>query len=612
MKRSLELILLSVPALAAWALTPNAAVAAETLDLNGEWSLAVGGKPARRVSVPHTWNVDLGDADYRGKAVYEREIGDVSAQKGKTARIRFESVYHTADVSVNGKRVGSHVGGYTPFSFDVTDALDFAPGAANRIRVEVDNTQIECNFPSKTSYDWACDGGIYRPVSMRFTDGPGIRYVHLDPVLATGEVKVEVKLWDGTVSNSSFKVDHPIPWHFDRPHLYSHTVKAGGDEMTVRYGFRELKVLPDGFLFNGEKVRLAGIESMPGSNPAYGMAEPPEYQRQAMGMIRRTNATLTRFHWVQPEATLDACDELGVLVQEELSWWGNQPKRLDPAQAALAGRLVEEMVEAHYNHPSVVIWGLSNEVQGNDEDLQTLAALVRRLNPARLVDSICNDTHTALSNASCYRFDLPTWNDYVGTWYHSGRKEMLPGLLDAIGAGAANRPLLITEAGVCEPSFAGGDVRRIDEMLYHFAEWRKRPFVIGCIYFCLNDYRTDIGEEGIGANRIRRHGIADKLLAPKASFDVFSTLISPVEIAEVKATGADHGTVRVSLRVRDTIPAYSVRGYSLRYANREGKQIVLPVPETKPGETRSFEIDDINGEYKFQVCRPDGGICVEY
>lgn len=153
----------------------------EVVSLNGEWSFSAGGKPERTVSVPHAWNVDPDEAGYRGKAVYRRALGDLSAMRGRTARVWFEAVYHTARVSVNGKSVGEHVGGYTPFSFDVTDALDFAPGATNAIAVEVDNAPAGCMFPHRMAYDWAADGDIYRDVSLRFTEGPGIRYVHVSP-----------------------------------------------------------------------------------------------------------------------------------------------------------------------------------------------------------------------------------------------------------------------------------------------------------------------------------------------------------------------------------------------------------------------------------------------
>ena len=584
-------------------------ILATVISLNGEWSFRTATGIERTVTVPHTWNVEKDTAEYRGKATYARELGDVSADRGKTFRLYFNAVYHTAKVSVNGREIGVHVGGYTPFSFDLTRALDFAAGAKNTLTVEVDNAPSELNFPFQMKYDWAADGGIYRPVELRVTDGPGIRYVHVSPS-ATGDVQVETKLWDGTVKRSSFRVEDARPWHFDNPRLYVHTEKAGGDERTVRYGFRDFRVDGTAFVFNGEKVRLPGLETMPGSNPKYGMAEDAAYQRKVMRMLRDANSVITRFHWCQDEATYDACDEIGLLVQDELSWW-QKPERLSREQKELAKRLIAEMIEAHYNHPSIVMWCLSNEVIGNGDDLVELAAFVRSLDPTRPVITVSNETHDRLSKSACYRLDLPTWNDYTGSWYYSGNREKLPELLERIHADAPDRPLFITEAGVCEPANVGGDSRRVDDMIYHLREWQRRPWIPGYIYFCLNDYRTDIGEEGFGADRIRRHGLTDKRLNPKPSYGVFTRLASPFDVTEVKAMD-NNRRVRFTLKVRDTIPCYTVRGYLLKYRTANGAEKSVRLPEIKPGADWSIELDDINSEYALEICRADGSVCERY
>ena len=227
------------------------------------------------------------------------------------------------------------------------------------------------------------------------------------------------------------------------------------------------------------------------------------------------------------------------------------------------------------------------------------------------MNAVCNKTHRLLAKSATYLLDVPTWNDYTGTW-HTRDRTLLPGYLEAIGKAAPGRPLLITEAGVCEPSFSGGDLFRVDEMVYHVREWQRHPFVIGYIYFCLNDYRTDVGEEGFGVNRIRRHGLADKRLVPKDSYGLFASLASPVEIRTVKATDRGNRRVKVEIGVRDTIPCHAVRGYSLAYARADGTPGVVRLPDLQPGASHALVLDDINDEYHFEIRRPTGDVCVKY
>ena len=265
--------------------------ASEDVSLDGEWLFAVSNETLRSVTVPHTWNVDEGLEDYLGRTTYTKAIGDVSALQGKTIRLHFEAVYHSAIVSLNGKMIGEHNGaGFTPFSFDITTALDYSKGARNTLVVEVDNSLSELNFPWMAKFDWANDGGIYRSVRLHVSGSPSIRCVHLTLDVTTGKVDVEIKTWEGETRHDSFTVENPILWHFDNPHLYTYTADIGTDKMTCTYGFRSLEIDGESLVFNGEKVRLPGLEAMPGSNPAYGMAEPKEYQGKQVAMLKRANA----------------------------------------------------------------------------------------------------------------------------------------------------------------------------------------------------------------------------------------------------------------------------------------------------------------------------------
>ena len=584
--------------------------ASEDISLDGEWLLAVSNETPRLVAVPHTWNIDDGLEDYFGKAKYTKKLGDVSELQGKTIRLHFEAVYHSARVSLNGKIIGEHKGaGFTPFSFDITTALDYSTGAKNTLLVEVDNSLSEMNFPWKVKFDWANDGGIYRGVRLHVSGSPSIRYVHLTPDLATGKVDVEIKTWEGETRHDSFTVENPIPWHFDNPHLYTYTADIGTDKMICTYGFRSLEIKGESLVFNGEKVRLPGLETMPGFNPAYGMAEPEEYQKRQVAMLKNANAVLTRFHWPQSEAMLDACDKAGILVAAELPWWQG-PEKLTPEQLELAKRTLDEIIEYSYNHPCVVIWGISNEVQRNWEELKILGEYVRiRDKQKRIVWSVANRTHMNKAKEPTYILDLPTFNEYIGTWYERGNREKLPSLLRAINEDAPGRPLAITEFGLCEPRFPGGDLKRADELIYHLKCWQAESFICAYIYFCLNDYRTYAGEEGRGKYRIRRHGLTDLELNPKASYEILRLAASPIEITSVARKGI---AATISLRVRDTIPSYVLRGYSVCYNDAFGAERTIPLPNLAPGTEYSLDLEDINPSFQFSIHRKDDTCVTEY
>ena len=584
--------------------------ASEDVSLDGEWLFAVSNETLRSVTVPHTWNVDEGLEDYLGRATYTKAIGDVSALQGKTIRLHFEAVYHSAIVSLNGKIIGEHKGaGFTPFSFDITTALDYSKGAKNTLVVEVDNSLSELNFPWMAKFDWANDGGIYRSVRLHISGSPSIRCVHLTPDVTTGKVDVEIKTWEGETRHDSFTVENPILWHFDNPHLYTYTADIGTDKMTCTYGFRSLEIDGESLVFNGEKVRLPGLEAMPGSNPAYGMAEPKEYQERQVAMLKRANAVLTRFHWPQSEAMLDACDRAGILVAAELPWWQG-PEKLTPEQLELAKLTLDEIIEYSYNHPSVVIWGISNEVQRNGEELKILGEHVKsRDKQGRIVWSVANRTHMNKAKEPTYVLDLPTFNEYIGTWYERGNREKLPTLLRAINEAAPGRPLAITEFGLCEPRFPGGDLKRADELIYHLKCWQSEPFVCAYIYFCLNDYRTYAGEEGRGKYRIRRHGLADLELNPKASYELLRLAASPVEIT---AVGRKGNAAAVTIRGRGAIPSYTLRGYSVRYSDAFGGERTIPLPDLAPGAEHSLVLEDINPSFHFSINRKDGSCVSEY
>ena len=635
--------------------------AQQDISLDGRWELTVGGSQSM-VQVPHTYNVMEGLEDYAGEAVYRRTLPVTADMKGRTVRLRFEAVYHDAVVYVNGQMVGEHIGkGYTPFSFDITSYLSHH--TSNILEVRTSNAYSDKQLPYMRSFDWCNDGGIYRSVSLHVSGKHSLRYVHATPS-KDGQVRFDLCLWNGSTNKvtARFKVtnrqtktvvwecqamltkkkderhfsisatiDQPQLWHFDQPNLYDFTCETlegskVSDRISDHFGFVDFKIENRSFVLNGEAVRLPGIEDMPGSHPSYGMAEPKAFIDQTARLMKDLNTCITRFHWPQDRRMLDAMDEMGILCTEQIPWWQQPAPMLGDELRQNAREQLEEMIEADYNHPSIFAWGLANEVWGCHDDLRYLQGIARQLDPQRLNIAFSHETYKDYDkNPSCV-LDIPTWNEYTGAW-HGPRREDLPERLEKIDAALSDRPLLITEAGLCEPAFTGGDGRRIDDMIYHVKEWQKAAFIPGYIYFCVQDYRTQMGEEGLGKWRIRRHGVTKVDLTPKPSYHVMRQLMSPIEITEVypansRKTGdalagqieidATDRDAAITLRVKNSIPSYILRGYTLSYKDGNGQEQTIALPDMEPDKSYSFVLKNINAQYAFEIQRPGGFKVIEY
>ena len=616
---------------------------------NNNWKDGIPKEKAKKVIVPHTWNLDKNSEEYAGWAWYEKEFSSESNWKNKVIRLKFDAVYHDAIVYINGKKVGENTdAGYTTFSFDISKYLSF--NQKNKVVVAVNNQFSKTNFPYNKAFDWVNDGGITRSVNLIITGKPSLQYVHVKPEInlhdSIGKTNVAVKLWEKNISNAefaftikdkssgsviisetqklkaingvfqtAFELGKIKPWHFDSPNLYeleTAIVKKDGisDKKASVFGFKEVKIIDEHLYLNGEIVRLPGIEYMPGSSPKYGITEPRSYMDSIVRSMKDLNVCITRFHWPQDEYMLSLMDKYGILVQEELPWW-QRPAKLTPELITSAKKQLKGFIVDHYNHPSVFSWGVSNEVNGNTnkDTYLELKKYVKNLDSSRFTTVVSNRIWQKKKDDETLLFDMPTWNEYIGTWHGKDRNE-LPGKLDTLKMTLGNKPVLITENGLCEPANTGGDAKRIDDMLFHIKEWQKKPFVMGYIYFCLSDYRTHMGEEGFGKYKIRRHGITDVNLNPKPSYYVFKQIASPIDITKVERIS--NSDALIEIQVKNDIPSYKLNGYIIRYTNIKNKVVEVNLPVLNPGDTFSSNLIDVNPQFKFKILRPGGFCVIEY
>jgi beta-galactosidase len=627
----------------------------EVRSLSGEWNFLIDSTSAgmsgmwpanglpegliRKVIVPHTWNAERPLARYTGKAWYERKFNVTERQLKGMIRIQFDGVYHDAFVYVNGVKAGEHTGsGYNRFYIDATPYLK---AGENRLTVCADNSFSRSNIPFMRSYDWANDGGIYRNVYEVITSKYAIRNIHVtatpqdgkgvagisisfvdSSVINPSKLKLEATVseenqstksvifkgvLDGTFKNGIFTADLSLEniklWHFDAPNLYRINVKmlSGGiekDQYSTVFGFRTIKVENNRYVLNGEPMRLMGVEWMPGSRLDRGMAETREDFEANLNLMKNANCIFTRFHWQQDDYVFDWCDRHGILVQEEIPYWGIWTI-LNDTLLPLGIKHLDEMTDAHFNHPSIISWGIGNELLAHEpyikEGLKTLYNHVKSLDPSRLSTYVSNSLFFEMPSENKERydatadFDMMMFNEYYSSWYKK-TISAIPGELDRIIGEYPGKTMTISEWGLCDPPKAEGDERRAREMARQIAIYGSKPYIAGAIYFCLNDYRTQRSENYSNGYPQRDHGVSDGYQRPKESYETLKLISSPIEIKNVTKK---EGKITITLHGKTGIPSYTVRNYYIIAGTTK-----IPVNELKPGEDKTFEISNYSKDFR--------------
>jgi beta-galactosidase len=440
-----------------------------------------------RVAVPHTvvalgWR-DWDPDSWEGRWIYRKHVGGRPETDRMRTFIDFGAAMTHAVSTLNGTALEEHLGGYLPFSREVTGLL--GPGD-NLLTVTLDSS-FNLNVPPSrpaphpaTSVDYWQPGGLYRPVRLRTVPRTFISDLFVKPVdvldaerrrleiectidsagEAEREVYVQISLTDGNGrTTASTRIPAPINgpgttvitgsldqlteialWDVDDPNLYTVTASlsiggVAGHRRTVRTGFREARFEMDGFFLNGRRLQIFGVNRHQ-LYPYAGAAMPDRVQRRDAEIVRRElNCNMVRCsHYPQAEAFLDACDELGLMAWEEAPGWGYLG---DDAWKQLAHRDVGELVRRDRNHPSIIIWGARLNETEDDVELYTRTRdLAHQLDGSRpTAGAMAGRLHT-----KDYVHEVFSSDDYSSSRGPDGRRQ--PELQSA----RADRPYLISEA----------------------------------------------------------------------------------------------------------------------------------------------------------------------
>ena len=521
-----------------WSFAKDAAVPTA---LNEQWEI---------VNLPHCWNAvdgqDGGNDYHRGTCHYAKRVHKAELPAADRYYLELRGANSSADVYVDGKKLAHHDGGYSTWRVDITDALQ----STSLLVIGVDNSSNDHVYPQMA--DFTFYGGLYRDVNLICVseshfdlDYYGSQGIRVTPTVDGSNARVDVEVYltnpkpgqsvrctisdaEGNAlqtkqteaNKTSFTIENVHLWHGRKdPYLYrceAELVENGQviDRVCTAFGCRSFRIDPDnGFLLNGEEYPLRGV-SRHQDRWGVGNALLPEHHEEDIDLIMEVGATTVRLaHYQHDQYFYDLCDRKGLVVWAEIPYIS---KHMPDGRANTISQM-KELVAQNYHHPSIVVWGLSNEISigGSTADLlenhRILNDLCHEMDPTRLT-TIAAVSMCKLDDPYLLIPDVVSYNHYFG-WY-GGDTSMNGPWFDKFHAAHPNIPIGCSEYGCEALNWHTSDPRQGDyteeyQAYYHEELIRQlftRKYLWATHVWNMFDFGADARAEG-GENGQNHKGL---------------------------------------------------------------------------------------------------------
>lgn len=600
-------------------------------DCGGAFALAHG----TPINLPHTWNAqdgqDGGNDFYRGTCWYVKTFAKPEMTEDQQVWLEFEGAAMTAEVFLNGHKLCRHEGGYSTFRVNLTECIQ----EENLLAVSVDNSKNETIYPQKA--DFTFYGGIYRDVNLltvsrtHFELGYwGSNGVKVTPVLSQdySAADVTVEAWiegdaktvefclDGMeetaqvtdgYARAAFTLKNVHLWNgVEDPFLYTLEAKLPGDRIEVSFGCRSIGFDPDtGFILNGKNIRLCGAARHQDRQGMGNALTAKEHEEDMMLMREMGCNTIRLAHYQHSQFFYDLCDRYGMIV------WAEIPYITEHMKSGRENTLsqMRELILQNYNHPSIVCWGLSNEI--------TAASVINEdlIENHRLLNDLCHRLDATRPTVMAHAFmldpndpfamisDIRSYNLYYG-WY-MGELEQNDQWFDEFRENHPDQVIGLSEYGAdANPAYQNGNPEKGDwsepyQALYHehlLKMWQERPYIWAMHCWNMFDFAADGRAEGGKPGRNQKGLVTFDRKIKKDAFYIYKAYLSKEPFVHVCGSRyVDRPESETEIKVYSNQKCVSLYVDGRWYAEQKGDKVFtfrIPIFAQHAIEARSGDLTD--------------------
>ncbi|MCF0042764.1 glycoside hydrolase family 2 protein [Dyadobacter fanqingshengii] len=623
------------------------------MGVTGKWFMEKVAQSNRldKVTVPHCFSSDPRFEHYTGTAWY-RKTFSWKPVTGKRVILHFDAAYYKTHVWLNNEKVGEHEGGYTPFSFDVTDLLK---DGDNLLAVSVNNdTWKPGTVPGAKDngnindpfMGWLNYGGLIRPVYLTIEPEVYVENLKIDAlpdlVKGTAVLKTKIRFRNASKSAISPKISYNVTfngktvpvnikgksesipagqmglvesegtltaaqvklWDLDEPNLYQLKVAVGEDSVSSHFGIRKVEVKNAQLHLNGKSIRVGGGNRVV-DYPGLGSVEPDWLIEKDFKLMKEAGMEFQRLtHYTPSEYFYDLADKYGMLIITEAGNWQLTPNQMDNDSIRKKFRSqFTEMAERDWNHPSVIAYSVGNEYQSTTPAGQSwtkdMIAFARQTDPTRLYTFATMLLNTLPKKPED---EASQYVDFISTNTYGNHAKVL----DHIHTLYPEKPILVSEWGVrADAKDEAFQAKHIADLM---VEFRKRPYIVGASWWTYNDYQSR--HHGTNVNGYRPWGIVGPDRSFRAAYGVHQNEYSPVTIEKVsfKTGGQGQHLLTVRLTVRGDFPSRAIKGYKLKTNGT-----TLTLPDLNPGESKEIDIPvaGFDKQLHITISKPTGFTAIE-